>query len=312
MDTNSIYNSQGDELYKNLILFTKDNIEAVEKDNKLSLSEIYDVADHIINDFKRSPILMDVAVNFYNPDDVYLSHSVNIVIFSLKMALDMNLSEEDIQDTVTAALLHDTGFGKIDEFLRDKEQDEDLITEKDLELVRTHSNHGFEAITPENEREKRIAEIILQHHEKADGSGYPNGLKESQQQPLARIISIVDTYEALIHPRPFRDALVPPKGLEVIVTQKGSEFSREMLKALINSLTFYPVGQTVLLNNGFKGKVIRTYTDNPKRPDVQLYFNPSGERLENPMIIKLKDKPPILYIDKCLPTLKSDTFDLKK
>ena len=217
MDTNSIYKSQGDKLYKNLLLFTKDNTEAVAKDSKLTLFEIYGIADHVINDFKRSPVLMDAAVNFYDPDDVVISHSVNNTIFSLKMALDMSLSEEDIQDTVTAGLVHDVGFGKIDESLRDKEQDENLITGKERELVRTHSKHGYDAIAPENERDKRIAEIILQHHEKADGSGYPNGLKESQQQPLARIISIVDTYEALIHPRPFRDALVPPIGLGSIV-----------------------------------------------------------------------------------------------
>ena len=216
------------------------------------------------------------------------------------MALDMNLSEEDIQDTVTAGLVHDVGFGKIDESLRDKEQDENLITGKERELVRTHSKHGYDAIAPENERDKRIAEIILQHHEKADDSGYPNGLKESQQQPLARIISIVDTYEALIHPRPFRDALVPPIGLGTIVKQKGSEFSREMLKALICSLSFYPVGQIVLLNNGFIGKVIRSYKDNPKAPDVQLFFDPAGKRLEEPRVIRLKEKP-ILFIDKCLP-----------
>ena len=311
MDTNSIYNSQGNKLYKNLLLFTKSNTEAVAKGDKLHLSEIYEIADHIIKDFKRSPDLMDSAVNFYEPDDVFISHVVNNTIFSLKMALDMNLSEEDIQDTVAAALLHDTGFGKLDEYLRDKEQDENLITEKDIELMRTHSKHGFEAIAPENERDKRIAEIILHHHEKADSSGYPNGLKESQQQPLARIISIVDAYEALIHPRTFRDALVPPDGLGVIINKKGTEFSHKMIKILINSLSFFPVGQTVLLNNGFIGKVIRTYKDNPLRPDVQLHFDPSGNRLENPRIIQLRGKT-ILFIDKCLPGFKSKTSGFKK
>ena len=74
--------------------------------------------------------------------------------------------------------------------------------------------------------------------------------------------------------------------------------SREMLKALICSLSFYPVGQIVLLNNGFIGKVIRTYKDNPKAPDVQLFFDPSGKKLEEPRVIKLKEKP-ILFIDKC-------------
>ncbi|UCC40523.1 MAG: HD domain-containing protein [Candidatus Aminicenantes bacterium] len=311
MNTNSIYKSQGYDLYKNLLIFTEDNIEAVAKGNKLSLFEIYDIADHIINDFERSAALMDVAVNFYDPDDVVVSHAVNNTIFSLKMALEMDLSEEDIQDTVTAALVHDVGFGKIKESLRDKEQDLSIITEKEHELVQTHPKHGYDAIAPETERDKRIAETILQHHERADGSGYPNGLEESQQQISARIISIVDVYEALIHPRPFRDALVPPKGIEVLVKQKGSEFSVEMLKALIVSLSFYPIGQMVLLNNGFIGKVIRTHKDNPTRPDVQLYIDPSGNKLEEQEIIRLEEKR-ILSIEKCLPGFKSDTSNFKE
>jgi len=303
MDPNSIYQSHGYDLYKNLLLFAKDNTEAVAKEKKISLFEIYDIANHIINNFRRSPILMDAAVNFYDPADVFISHVVNTTIFSLKMALDMNLSEEDIQDTVAAALLHDIGFGKIEDYLRDKEHDINLITENELKLVQTHSKQGYDAIAPLNERDKHIVEIILQHHEKADGSGYPNGLKESQQHLPARIISIVDVYEALIHPRPFRDALAPPKGIGVILHDKGSEFSREMLKALISSLSIYPVGQTVLLNNGFIGKVIKTHKDNPKAPDVKLFFDPSGNRLKEPSVIKLKEKR-MLFIDKCLPGFK--------
>lgn len=303
MDINSIYQSHGHKLYKNLLSFTKDNTETVARDNRLSLSEVYDVADHIINDFRRSPVLMDAAINFYDPKDIFISHVVNNTIFSLKMALDMDLSEEDIRDTVAAGLVHDIGCVKIEESLRDKEQDLSLITEKEIELIKTHSKHGHDAIAQENERAKRIAEIILQHHERADGSGYPNGLMESQQHIQARIISIVDVYEALIHPRAFRDALVPPKGLGVIIKQKGTEFSREMSKALINSLTLYPVGTMVLLNNGFTGKVIRTHKDYPTRPDVLIYLDPSGNRLKEPRIEKLKDKP-IVFIDECLPGFK--------
>lgn len=76
-----------------------------------------------------------------------------------------------------------------------------------------------------------------------------------------------------------------------------------MLKALISSLTFFPVGEMVLLNNGFIGKVIRTYKDSPMRPDVELYFDPSGNKLEETKVIKLREKV-ILFIDKCLPGFK--------
>jgi HD-GYP domain-containing protein (c-di-GMP phosphodiesterase class II) len=199
--------TQGVELYKDLISFIHRSTEAIARGSRLSLSEAFDAADYMIEDFKHSYELMDVAINLYDPKDLCESHAVNVAVFSLKMATDMNLSEEVIQDTLVSAMFHDIGFGKIIKDIQCYESvvDENLLSEDDLVLVRMHPQYGYEGILYENDREKRIAEIILQHHEKADGSGYPHQLKEDQQWLSARIISIVDTYEALIHPRPYRD-----------------------------------------------------------------------------------------------------------
>ena len=300
-----MFKTQGSELYKDLILFIHNNTEAIAKGNKLGLSQAFDIANYIIEDFNRSNDLMENAINFYNSKDLCESHAANVAIFSLKMAIDMNLSKEDIQDTFVSALFHDIGFGKIIKYIQSYEGilDENLLSEDDLASVRMHSQYGYEGILYEGNRDKRIAEIILQHHEKADGSGYPHQLKEPQQWLPARIISIVDTYEALIHPRPYRDALVPPKGIETILKQKGTAFSSNMIKALINSLSLYPVGQFVKLNNGMVGKVIKTYTENPVRPDVQIYFDSSGNKLESPRILRLIEDQ-IIVVDQCLPGFK--------
>jgi HD-GYP domain-containing protein (c-di-GMP phosphodiesterase class II) len=305
MEGELMFKTQGSELYKDLILFIHNNTEAIAKGNKLGLSQAFDIANYIIEDFNRSNDLMENAINFYNAKDLCESHAVNVAIFSLKMVIDMNLSKEDIQDTFVSALFHDIGLGKIIKHIQSYEGilDENLLSEDDLTLVRMHSQYGYEGILYEGNREKRIAEIILQHHEKADGSGYPHQLNEPQQWLPARIISIVDTYEALIHPRPYRDALVPPKGIETILKQKGTAFSSNMIKALINSLSLYPVGQFVKLNNGMVGKVIKTYTENPVRPDVQIYFDSSGNKLESPRILRLIEDQ-IIVVDQCLPGFK--------
>jgi len=305
MERELMFKTQGSELYKDLILFIHNNTEAIAKGNKLALPQAFDIATYIIEDFDRSDELMESAINFYNSKDLYESHAVNVAIFSLKMAIDMNLSKEDIQDTLVSALFHDIGFGKINKYIHfyKETMDENLLSEDDLILVKMHTQHGYEGILYDGNREKRIAEIILQHHEKADGSGYPHQLKESQQWLPTRIISIVDTYEALIHPRPYRDALVPPKGIEAILKQKGTTFSSDMIKALIASLSLYPVGQFVKLNNGMVGKVIKTYRENPVRPDVQIYFDSSGNKLESPRILRLIEDQ-VIAVDQCLPGFK--------
>ena len=107
-------------------------------------------------------------------------------------------------------------------------------------------------------------------------------------------------YESLIHPRPYRDALAPPKGIEAILNQNATTFSYGMIKALINSLSLYPVGQFVRLNNGMVGTVIKTYTENPVQPDIQIFFDSSGNRLEIPRIVRLIEDH-LIVVDQCLP-----------
>jgi HD-GYP domain-containing protein (c-di-GMP phosphodiesterase class II) len=303
MSDQFLFSSYGNKLYQDLLLFTQKSTEAIGKGERISLSLYLDVTSYIIEDFHRSNELLESALRFYDPKDLCKSHAVNVAIFSLKMAHDMDLSKEDIEDTLLAGLFHDVGFGRILKLLHCK--DENTIFGHDLELVRKHPEYGYQGILSNSNREKRIAEIILQHHEKADGTGYPNRLKESEQWLQARIISIIDDYEVLIHPRPFRDALLPPKGIEAILQKKGTAFSATMIKALINSLSLYPVGSFVMVNNGFIGKVIKTYTDNPLDPDLEIHFDSSGKKLQEKRILKLKEHP-LLRVDKCLPGFFSE------
>lgn len=297
-----MFNTQGSELYKDLLSHLHHCTDTLARGDKLDLSRGFDVANDIMKDYNRSNDLMETAMHFYDPGDVCESHAVNVAVFSLKMAMDMKLSEEDIQDTLVSALYHDVGFGRILRSLQTYEGlfDEEFLSKGDLALVRRHVEYGYEGIHYHDHRGKRIGEIILQHHERADGSGYPGGRRESEMWLPARIISIVDTYETLIHPRPYRDALVPPRGIETITRQTGTAFSSHMIKALINALSLYPVGQFVRLNNGMIGKVIKTHSENPVRPDVLVHINGLGEKLETPRVMKLIEDH-VIFVDRCLP-----------
>lgn len=307
----TIFTSQGLQLYQDMMLYIQRKTEAVGEGHQLSIDEPLEIILHFIEDFKRSNDLLETAMSYYDPRDIAVSHAVNVTVFSLKMALDMSLSKEEVEDTVLAALFHDVGFGMVPAFHKEKEviplYESDVglnnLSAKDQQLVLKHPQFGYEAIAHENNRAKRIAEIILQHHEKADGSGYPHGLKESEQLLQAKIISIVDTYDNLIHPRPFRDALAPPQGIETIIKQQGRTFSREMIKQLLKSLSVFPLGHFVRLSNRSVGKVIRANSDNPLRPDVELQVDSSGHDMQTPKVVKLQEEY-LLSIVECLPLFK--------
>lgn len=177
---------------------------------------------------------------------------------------------------------------------------EQLLTDKNLRLVQGHSQSGHNAIASENDQARRVAEIIWQHHERADGTGYPCGLKESEQRGPSRILAIIDIYEALIHPRPSRDALVPPKGIEAIKRDRPGAFSTRMIKELLRSFAPFPAGYHVKLSDGSIGRVIKAHGDSPLRPDVEIITDSGGEAIIPPKEIRLRESS-LIYFTECLP-----------
>ena len=273
--------------------------QELRQNNLVMVDDAFDLAEEMVETILVSDALNTQAINYYDPNDISISHSVNVTVFALTLAKGLNYSHKSLVDLCVTGLLHDVGVGKTPHELIHK--DTDLLTIEDLEILKEHPLNGYEAILRFNADLKPIAEVVLQHHERCDGSGYPNQLTEDQMHPEACIISMIDVYEALIHPRSHRDALIPPKGLQEIIKQKGTSFSLKLVKALIEHISIYPVGCYVKLNTGEIAKVIKTKKENPVRPVVEIQYDDKGNRI-TPKIIDLGDDY-LFNIVRCVPHL---------
>ena len=309
----SILKAHGSDLYRQLLQFVRDTIEFVKQGEQISVAGVLEISKHVIEDFKSSSRLLESSMSYYDPADLVVSHAVNVAVYSLKMAQDMGLSEEEVEDITAVALLHDIGFGRLPLYNRNKDdlvlhegEPDKVISDEDRDLINKHSDAGYETILKDTTRATHIAEVILQHHERADGTGFPRGLTDSEQLLQARIIAIMDVYEAFIHPRPFRDALVPPKGIDAIRQSSAGAFSSQMIKELLLSFSICPIGHIVKLSDNSIGKVIGTHRDYPMRPDIRLYVDSSGQKLDAPVEITLKENV-LLYIAECLPRFSPDS-----
>ncbi|OGX20275.1 MAG: hypothetical protein A3K54_02350 [Omnitrophica WOR_2 bacterium RBG_13_44_8] len=128
---------------------------------------------------------------------------------------------------------------------------------------------------------------MKQEHERLNGSGYPEGLKEDEIHEYAKIVAVTDVYEALIHPRSYRDALSPNEAIrELLSINTAMLFETKILKMLINRVGLYPIGSWVELNTGEIGKVSSANEDSPLRPKVNVIFSIDKEKL---LPIKLID-----------------------
>ncbi|HEX2056526.1 MAG TPA: HD domain-containing phosphohydrolase, partial [Nitrospiraceae bacterium] len=129
---------------------------------------------------------------------------------------------------------------------------------------------GAESIRGAGDSYAWLADVVLQAHERWMGQGYPNKLKGRQINELAQIIGLVDVFDALVSPRPYRQRLLPHEAIRELLNSERAAFPREIMKALVEQLSVYPLGTKVCLNTGEEGVVIGINPKYPCRPLVAI------------------------------------------
>jgi len=159
-------------------------------------------------------------------------HSERVAETSVALAQELNLSDKDIENIEYTALLHDIGkIGIADSILGKKSS----LTNKEFDKIKEHTVMGAKIIEPVDFL-KNSYEAIYHHHERYNGDGYPDGIKEKDIPLLARIIAVADAYDAMGSDRPYRKRLSKDKILKELKDQSGKQFDPEIVKALISVL----------------------------------------------------------------------------
>ncbi len=156
-------------------------------------------------------------------------HSERVAEMSLALAQELNLSDKDIENIEYTALLHDIGkIGVADNILGKKSS----LTDKEFDKIKEHTVIGAKIIEPVDFL-KNSYEAIYHHHEKYNGKGYPDGIKEKNIPLSARIIAVADAYDAMGSDRPYRKKLNKDKILKELKDQSGKQFDPEIVKTLL-------------------------------------------------------------------------------
>ena len=159
-------------------------------------------------------------------------HSERVAETSVALAQELNLTDKDIENIEYTALLHDIGKIGITDNILGKNSS---LTDKEFDKIKEHPVMGAKIIEPVDFL-KNSYEAIYHHHEKYDGKGYPDGLKEKDIPLLSRIIAVADAYDAMGSDRPYRKKLSKDKILKELKDQAGKQFDPEIVKVLISVL----------------------------------------------------------------------------
>lgn len=165
-------------------------------------------------------------------DHYTLRHSQNVATFAVLLAKAMSMQEHEIQLIKNAGLLHDIGKIGIDEKILTKKES---LTSAEFEIIKRHPQIGVNIVKDINLLSKEIP-IILHHHERYDGSGYPHGLRRSEIPIGAKILAISDAFDAMTTDREFKQKLTPHESLQEIIFQKGRQFDPHLADAFVTCI----------------------------------------------------------------------------
>jgi HD-GYP domain-containing protein (c-di-GMP phosphodiesterase class II) len=173
----------------------------------------------------------------------------------------------------TAALLHDVGMLRLPEEILNKKGQ---LTQEEAQTVRTHPVHSYKIITRELRYPEEIGRAALQHQERWDGQGYPKMLSGENIILFARIIAVVDSFEAMVSKRPYRNSMIGYTAMRNILSDNGRRFDPQVLKVFIRTMGIYPVGSVVLLNDSSIGRVVEVNHSAPLKPKVKIMIDSQG------------------------------------
>lgn len=285
---------QGKTLYDRAVAFVNQAYDAARAGHRFELDEGIEII-HQVMDFDSEPdFIFILAINKDYGSRYLYHHPVNTAILAVRLGVSIGLGRQELSELGLSALLHDIGSVRISESILDKPS---TLSQNEMDSIKQRPNHSFEILQAFKDEHPYLAEIAVQVYERIDGSGYPMGLQKDEIHEYAKIIGLIDVYEALIHSRPHRNQFLSFPAVKEIVRACKNSFSRRYLKALINSFSIFPIYSYVRLNSGAVGRVIETHPDHPMRPRLQIFYDSQERRVLIDRVVDLPENPLLYIID---------------
>lgn len=211
--------------------------------------------------------LFDMLHNMRTLDDSVYAHSVNVALFSRAIGKWLKWPKDELNNLTLAGLLHDIGKAKISEEVLNKTG---KLTDEEFELIRKHPRYGYDMLRKVNGIGHRIMDAALKHHERFDGSGYPDHLKGEDIDDYSAIIAIADVYDAMTATRVYR---APKSAFQVIAEFESDGYNKYNTKFILtflqNMASAYQ-NNRVILSDGASARIIYINQSKLSKPMVQL------------------------------------------
>jgi putative nucleotidyltransferase with HDIG domain len=251
--------------YKGSLQRFKEICYKVSLGKHLIYSDVKECLETIMSNLESNPEMAMKLWQIEAADAYTYEHSVKVCMLSVLLAKWMNYSEDALKAIATAALLHDIGKCNIPNEILNKP---DTLTQEEFLVMKTHATLGFVLLSTTKALEQATLKGILHHHERYDGKGYPSKLKGKLIPEFARIIAVVDIFDAMTSTRVYREKINPFHVIEIMFGGGGGSLDPEITEIFLSKSIEFFIDTQVELSTGEPGIIKGVNPKAPHRPIV--------------------------------------------
>jgi HD-GYP domain-containing protein (c-di-GMP phosphodiesterase class II) len=250
----------------------------------IEMDKVSPVVENITASILRNASALLGLSYIKNKDDYTFLHSVSVCTLLVAFCRSRKMDDETIYQAGIGGLLHDTGKALVPDHILNKPG---RLTDEEFEVVRRHPRDGYEILTRSPEIGAIPLDITLHHHERRDGTGYPDRQGAEQISELAQMAAIVDVYDAITADRCYHKGMPAAEALRKMYEWSKFHFNPTLTQEFMRCVGIYPVGTLVLLESGRLGVVVEPHETSLLTPKVNVFFSSKSQTYIKPETVDL-------------------------
>ena len=242
------------------------------------------LVEEITDSVSRNPGALISLARLKTADDYTYMHSVAVCALMVALSHQLDLDEKTTREAGMAGLLHDLGKAVMPMEVLNKPG---KLTDEEFAIIKKHPAEGHRLLLGNSGADEMMLDVVLHHHEKIDGTGYPKGLKGEEISLFAKMGAVCDVYDAITSNRPYKAGWPPSESLRKMAEWAKGHFDQRVFQAFVKSLGIYPIGSLVRLESGRLGLVVDQSEKSLLAPCVKVFYSTHSQARILPEIIDL-------------------------